>query len=53
MDVVDKIRNVPTTSKGGMADVPVDPVVIKSVRLEGAPEAKSTEKPAKKSKGKK
>ena len=37
MDVVDKIRAVPTTTKGGMRDVPVEPVVIESVRLaEGA-----------------
>jgi peptidyl-prolyl cis-trans isomerase A (cyclophilin A) len=36
MDVVDKIRAVPTTTKGGMRDVPVEPVVIESARvLEG------------------
>ncbi len=29
MDVVDKIRQVPTTTKGPHGDVPVDPVVIK------------------------
>jgi cyclophilin family peptidyl-prolyl cis-trans isomerase len=56
MDVVDMIRNVPTTSKNGMDDVPVNPVLIKSVRVEGAPEAKKTEKAVtvpKKVKGKK
>jgi len=33
MDVVDRIVAVPTTTKGPMDDVPVDPVVIKSVKL--------------------
>lgn len=33
MDVVDKIRDVPTTTKGDMQDVPVDVVLIKSVKL--------------------
>lgn len=32
MDVVDKIKGVPTTSKGGMENVPVTPVVIKSIK---------------------
>src|SRR5262249_21753879 len=32
MDVVDRIANVPTTRRRGMADVPAEPVVIKSVR---------------------
>ena len=32
MDVVDKIRKVKTANKGGHGDVPVDDVVIKSVR---------------------
>jgi peptidyl-prolyl cis-trans isomerase B (cyclophilin B) len=32
MDVVDKIRAVSTTNKGGMGDVPVEAVEIKSVR---------------------
>jgi cyclophilin family peptidyl-prolyl cis-trans isomerase len=32
MDVVDKIRAVPTGSQGGMADVPTTPVVIERVR---------------------
>jgi peptidyl-prolyl cis-trans isomerase B (cyclophilin B) len=32
MDVVDKIRAVSTTNKGGMGDVPVETVEIKSVR---------------------
>ena len=36
MDVVDKIRAVPTTVRSGMQDVPKDPVVIRSARvLEG------------------
>lgn len=33
MDVVDRIVAVPTTSTGGMDDVPVDPVVIKGVKV--------------------
>lgn len=33
MDVVDRIVAVPTTSKGPMDDVPVEPVVIKSVKM--------------------
>jgi cyclophilin family peptidyl-prolyl cis-trans isomerase len=33
MDVVDRIVAVPTTSKGSMDDVPVEAVVIKSVKL--------------------
>lgn len=49
MDVVDKIRNVETTTKDGFENVPKEPVMIKSVRLDGAQEDK---KPAKK-KGKK
>jgi cyclophilin family peptidyl-prolyl cis-trans isomerase len=32
MDVVEKIKAVPTTFKGGMEDVPVTPVVIKSIK---------------------
>jgi len=31
MDVVDKIRMVKTGTKRGMGDVPVEPVVIKTV----------------------
>jgi cyclophilin family peptidyl-prolyl cis-trans isomerase len=34
MEVVDKIRKVKTTSKFGHANVPVEDVIIKSVRLE-------------------
>lgn len=34
MEVVDAIREVKTGNKAGHQDVPVDPVVIKSVRLE-------------------
>jgi cyclophilin family peptidyl-prolyl cis-trans isomerase len=37
MDVVDRIVSVPTTSKGPMDDVPVEPVVIKSVRVVKTP----------------
>jgi peptidyl-prolyl cis-trans isomerase A (cyclophilin A) len=33
MDVVDKIKAVPTTEKNGMGDVPATPVVIKSIKL--------------------
>jgi peptidyl-prolyl cis-trans isomerase A (cyclophilin A) len=32
MDIVEKIKAVPTTFKGGMEDVPVTPVVIKSIK---------------------
>jgi len=32
MDIVDKIKAVPTTMKNGMQDVPATPVVIKSVK---------------------
>jgi cyclophilin family peptidyl-prolyl cis-trans isomerase len=32
MDVVDKIRRVRTTSQGGLDDVPVEPVLIKTAR---------------------
>ena len=34
MDVVDRIAAVPTTSKGPMDDVPVDPVIIKEVKVQ-------------------
>ena len=33
MDVVDQIRNVPTTSKAGMSDVPKSPVVIQRAQM--------------------
>jgi peptidyl-prolyl cis-trans isomerase B (cyclophilin B) len=33
MDVVDKIREVPTGNSGGMSDVPTTPVVIKSIHI--------------------
>lgn len=49
MDVVDKIRDVKTTTKGEYADVPEKTVLIKSVRLAGD----KAQKTAKKSKGKK
>ena len=32
-DVLDKIRAVPTTSRGGHQDVPTDPVIIESVEI--------------------
>jgi len=32
LDVVDKIKDVPTGVKGGMGDVPTTPVVIESIR---------------------
>ncbi|HEY2925347.1 peptidylprolyl isomerase [Piscinibacter sp.] len=34
MDVVDKIRDVPTGNKGGHDDVPTQPVIIKKATLE-------------------
>jgi peptidyl-prolyl cis-trans isomerase A (cyclophilin A) len=34
MDVVEKIRNVPTTTKGMFENVPTTPVVIKKATLE-------------------
>jgi peptidyl-prolyl cis-trans isomerase A (cyclophilin A) len=34
MDVVDRIRGVPTTTRGGNANVPVEPVLIRSATLE-------------------
>jgi peptidyl-prolyl cis-trans isomerase A (cyclophilin A) len=40
MDVVDKIRDVKTAAKGDMDDVPVTPVVIKSIRLVKATKSK-------------
>lgn len=33
MDVVNKIKNVKTTTKSGHSNVPVDPVIIKSAKL--------------------
>jgi len=36
MDVVDKIRVVPTGHRGGMGDVPVKPVMIESIRAVAA-----------------
>ncbi len=33
LDVVEKIKKVPTTSRGGHQDVPVEPVVIRSARV--------------------
>ncbi|HEY4374698.1 MAG TPA: peptidylprolyl isomerase [Burkholderiales bacterium] len=37
MDVVEKIKDVPTGTAGGMSDVPNKPVVIESVRVVEAP----------------
>jgi cyclophilin family peptidyl-prolyl cis-trans isomerase len=37
MDVVDRIAAVPTRSTAGMDDVPVEPVIIKSVTVQKAP----------------
>lgn len=48
MDVVDKIRDVETTTKGEYGDVPVKPIIIKSVKLVGAKAEKKS-----KAKGKK
>ncbi len=36
MDVVEKIGHTPTGSKGGMGDVPLTPVVIRSAKREAA-----------------
>ncbi len=44
MDVVDRIAAVPTTTKSRMGDVPVTPVVIRTVREAAAP--KPAAKPA-------
>jgi cyclophilin family peptidyl-prolyl cis-trans isomerase len=33
MDVVDAIAAVPTGTKGGMTDVPLEPVTITSIRV--------------------
>jgi len=40
MDVVRKIEQVPTTSKGMYNDVPVNPVIIRSVTVENTPAPK-------------
>ena len=45
MDVVDRMVNVTTTTKGGHQDVPRTPVVIKSARVEAAAPAESIPKP--------
>lgn len=44
MDVVDKIREVPTTTKPPHENVPSEPVVIKSVRVSKASPAKAAKK---------
>ncbi|MEQ1722548.1 MAG: peptidylprolyl isomerase [Pseudobdellovibrio sp.] len=44
MDVVDKIRDVATTTKGDYSDVPAKTVMIKSVRLVGAKAEKKSKK---------
>jgi cyclophilin family peptidyl-prolyl cis-trans isomerase len=38
LDVADAIAAVPTGVKGGMSDVPLDPVIIKTVRLAEEPD---------------
>lgn len=53
MDVVDKIRNVTTTSKGEYQDVPSESVLIKSVKLASAEPSKKTKSTKKTTKGKK
>ena len=32
LDVIDEIKNVPTTNKAGHGDVPAEPIVIESVK---------------------
>lgn len=44
MDIVDKIKEVKTANKGEYGDVPVEPVLIKSVRLAGDLPKKSVKK---------
>ena len=39
MDVVDQIKAVPTTTRGELGDVPVEPVVIESARVLSASES--------------
>jgi cyclophilin family peptidyl-prolyl cis-trans isomerase len=46
MHVVNRIKMVKTGNIGGYADVPMDAVVIKSVRLKEEPKAVETPKPA-------
>ncbi len=41
MDVVDKIKSVKTTTKSGMGDVPVEPVIIEKVKRMTEEEAKA------------
>lgn len=41
MNVVDKIRDVATVTKGEYGDVPVEPILIKSVRLAAGSSAKA------------
>lgn len=50
LDVVDKIRDVATTTKGENADVPVETVLIKSVRVVGGEKPAKPAKSAKKGK---
>lgn len=53
MDIVDKIKAVKTTVKEGMGDVPVDAVVIESIKKAGTADTKKEETPAKPKKSKK
>jgi hypothetical protein len=32
MEIIDRIRKIPTDRKAGMADVPKDPVIIQSAK---------------------
>jgi len=41
MEIVDKIKSVATTSKGGHQNVPVDPIVIEKVIVESEPNSVS------------
>ena len=46
MEVVEKIEKQPTTTKNGMRDVPVTPVIIQKAAMIKAPEEKPSAKPA-------
>lgn len=39
LDVVDRIAQVETAARGGMQDVPVEPVIVRTVRVVAPPEA--------------
>ena len=44
MDVVDKIRDVPTGTKGEFENVPLEPVMIKTIRIAKADKKEKTKK---------